>query len=261
MKQVVAAVSLTLLPTMGSAAAVDLTGWTENGFQGNNGAGNWTVQVPDNDSVFQSLNGDPTVFFKPGSNAQGTSLAGEITVETAGDDDFIGFVLGYQDGELNSTNADFWLIDWKQATQPFGGSTADVGLSLSHVSGDIANGGNALPMFWEHTAPVTEVQDATTLGDTGWEDFTNYAFDLVFTQDLIEVSVNGQTELRYTSADNGSTFTDGAFGFYNYSQSSVRYAGITEDTVPTPSPIPLPASLPLLLLGLGGLVAMRRRSA
>ena len=44
------------------AAPVNLTGWIENGFQGNNAAGNWDVQ-PGNDSVRQTINSDPTVFF------------------------------------------------------------------------------------------------------------------------------------------------------------------------------------------------------
>ena len=89
------------------AAPVNLTGWIENGFQGNDGAGTWNVQSG-NDSVLQTINGEPTVFFDPGTNSQGTALAGTIEVETTGDDDFIGFVLGYQDGEMNSTNAEIF---------------------------------------------------------------------------------------------------------------------------------------------------------
>ncbi|MEM9577977.1 MAG: hypothetical protein AAF999_13300 [Pseudomonadota bacterium] len=88
----------------------DLSTWTENG-NPNNNAGTWTVQSG-GDSVLQSRNGTPTVFFEKGKNAQGTALRGTISVNSrANDDDFIGFVLGYQDGEINSTNADFWLFD------------------------------------------------------------------------------------------------------------------------------------------------------
>ena len=141
-----------LIPSMAHAVPVpvDLSGWIENGFQGNNGAGTWTVQ-PGNDSVLQSTNGDPTVFFEPGSNAQGTTLKGTIKVNTSGDDDFIGFFLGYQDGELNSNNADFWMIDWKQGDQ----SPAVDGLALSHVTGDMT----AAPAndFWQHIGTVNEV--------------------------------------------------------------------------------------------------------
>lgn len=53
---------------------------------------------PGNDSVLQTTNGNPTVFFEAGSNTQGTALAGQITPNSNWDDDFIGFVLGYQSG-------------------------------------------------------------------------------------------------------------------------------------------------------------------
>nr|WP_309504050.1 VPLPA-CTERM sorting domain-containing protein [uncultured Roseovarius sp.] len=243
--------SMAILPAAAMAAPVDLSGWGENGFQGNNGAGTWNVQAG-NDSVLQTINGRPTVFFESGSNAQGTSLSGSIEVKTTGDDDFVGFVLGYQDAELNSASADFWLIDWKQGNQ----DVADAGLSLSHVIGDVS----AAPQndFWEHTGVVDEVLRGSTLSSTGWADNQAYTFDLIFTPTLIQVKVDGVTELSYTSIDHGSAFTDGAFGFYNYSQSTVEYAGITSAVVP-PSPVPLPATLPLLMAGFGALGLMRRR--
>ena len=259
MKRIISSIAAAvLLSGAAYAAPVDLSSWGENGFKGNLGAGNWTLQSGNN-AVRQSTNGDPTVFFEAGSNAQGTSLAGTITPESSTDDDFIGFVLGYQDGELDSTNSDFWLIDWKQGTQTFGGQTALVGLSLSHVTGDIANGPNATNSFWNHTSTVNEVQRATNLGSTGWVDPQTYSFELIFTADLIEVKVDGTTELSYTSAQHGSSFTDGAFGFYNYSQAPVLYAGITEDVLPPPNPVPLPAGLPLMLAGVGAFAWMRRR--
>ncbi|WP_425099603.1 VPLPA-CTERM sorting domain-containing protein [Tropicibacter sp. S64] len=254
------AAAIAFLPVAAQAATVDLSGWTENGLRGNNGAGDWTVQGVNNDSVYQSTNGAPTVFFDPGSNALGQTLAGTIFVNTSADDDFIGFVLGYSDGEFNSTSADFWVIDWKQIAQTINDSgvsrNAPAGLALSHVSGNIAATTSTYGGLWGHDEVVTEVQRGSSLGGTGWNDFTTYTFELTYTSSLIEVKVNGVTELSYTSAMNGAAFTAGAFGFYNSSQDDVRYAGITEEAV-----VPLPAALPLLLAGLGGLglVARRRR--
>ena len=251
-------VGLAPVTTYAAPVQVDLTGWTENGLRGNNDAGNWTVQ-PGNDEVLRTFNGQPSAFFAPGANDQGSALRGTIRVETSSDDDFIGFILGYQDAEFNSTSADFWLIDWKQGDQSLAQNLAVDGLALSHVTGDVANTLSAND-FWEHTGTVNEVQRGLSLGSTGWVDNTEYDFDLSFTDSLIEVKVNGTTELSYTSALNGGNpFTDGAFGFYNYSQSNVRYAGLTEEVLPPASPIPLPASLPLLLAGIGGLAFLRRR--
>lgn len=245
----------TCLAGAAHAASVDLSGWTAEEGNGTTAA-NWIVQGAENDSVFQNQNSRPSIFFDPGSNDQGTALAGEITVETSGDDDFIGFVLGYNTGEFESSTADFWLIDWKQEDQffaPLGNSS--IGLSLSHVTGDVGSATEA--DLWQHSGTVNEVQRAATLGATGWNDNETNSFELTFTSDLIEIRVNDVVELSYTSAENGAQFTDGSFGFYNYSQTNVRYAGITEEIVA--APVPLPASLPLLLAGLGGFAALRRR--
>lgn len=243
---ILTALALGVPGTAAIAGTVDLSSWIENGYP-NNGAGTWNLEA-DKNAVKQAINGRPTVFHN-NQNSQGNALAGTIAVQTNVDDDFVGFVLGYQDGEINSTSADFWLIDWKKGNQS--GQTA--GLALSHVSGDLTSTSTGTGgQWWQHDAPVNEVQRATNLATTGWTSFTEYAFDLIFTKDLIEVKVGGTTELSFSSVDNGGVqFTDGAFGFYNFSQANVRYAGITEEVLPPT--IPVPAAFPLLLTALGGL--------
>ncbi|MBV7256003.1 PEP-CTERM sorting domain-containing protein [Pacificimonas sp. WHA3] len=260
MYKTIAAASL-LLAAPALAAPVDLSSWQADNY----GGANWTVQnAPANDSVFQSVNGNPTIFFEAGSLAQGTTLSGEITVETSADDDFIGFVLGYSDDEINAANADFILVDWKQGTQNFGGSTGNAGLAASRISGDLTSV-DLIDTYWGHDAGSNafEIQRGTNLGATGWNDNQTYTFDIVFTNSLIEVMVDGVLELSFTAADAGlASFDDGAFGFYNYSQQSVRYAGIEEGVAPDPDPQPVPAPGALGLLGLGvlALAARRRRS-
>jgi hypothetical protein len=236
------AVLVTSAATGAHAAAVDLSGWTAEG------DGSWTVQ-PGDDSVLQTINGAPTVFHA-GGNSQGQSLAGEITVTTIGDDDFIGFVLGYQAGDLGSASSQYILIDWKQANQ----DVASVGLAVSLVQGT----GPGVD-FWAHSGVVSEVARGATLGSTGWADNAAYAFDLEFTSNRVRVFVDGGLEIDITAADAGlGSFADGAFGFYNYSQPSVLYAGVTEDVLP-PSAVPVPGAAPLLLSGLAGIALMRRR--
>jgi len=106
----------------------------------------------------------------------------------------------------------------------------------------------------------------TTLGSTGWDDNAEYTFDLIFLPDLIQVKVGGVLELSLTAAEAGlAAFDNGSFGFYNYSQSFVLYAGITEDVAPDPDPeppvvdVPEPGMLGLFGLGFVGMGLLRRR--
>jgi len=229
------------------AAPVDLSTWTAEG-----GNSNWVLQSGNN-AVKQFVNGEPTVFHN-GVNSQGLALSGTIEVQTTADNDYIGFVLGYNTGDFSNATADYLLIDWKQANQNFFGLGLE-GLSISQVSGVLGDNSGA----WSHDPAnnVTELQRATNLGSTGWDDNTSYAFDLIFTASAVQVRVDGVLELSI-----GGSFNNGSFGFYNYSQRDVLYAGIEE--VIAPPTIPLPAALPLMataLMGMGFLNRRRKKSA
>jgi hypothetical protein len=227
-----------------NAAPTDLSTWTAEG-----SGGNW-VRAADNNSVNQTLNGDPTVFYSD-FTGQGRRLSGTIRVNTTGDDDFIGFVLGFDPGELGGASTDYLLVDWKQITQSFHG-TAPAGLAISRVAAGLRDDSGA----WAHdpTKGVTELARASTLGSTGWLDNTTYTFDIEFTSSNVKVFVNSVLELDVNGA-----FSDGRFGFYNYSQQSVTYAGISDDVLP-PMGVPEPASWAMLIAGftLVGATARRR---
>ncbi len=228
--------------TAANAVPVDLSTWISDS------GGNWTV-AGDNNSVFQNLNSAPTVFHN-GVDSQGLSLAGTITVETTSDDDFIGFVLGYTQGDIDgNVDTDYILVDWKQGTQ--GGW--DAGLAISRVTGPIqASGVDTSADAWDHVGNVSLLTRANNLGNTGWVDNTTYSFQIDFTSTLIRVLVDGVLELQVAGS-----FANGAFGFYNHSQPNVRYAGITEEVLPPE--IPIPGALPLMLTGMGLVSFLKRR--
>tara|TARA_R100000005_G_scaffold96454_1_gene83483 strand:+ start:8260 stop:9066 length:807 start_codon:yes stop_codon:yes gene_type:complete len=245
------------------SAPIDLSSWKVDG------GGNWTL-FNSNNSVNQSLNSRPTVFFND-MDSQGFALSGTIRQGLqdgrpgGGDDDFFGFVLGYDDNDLFGTNptTDYILVDWKQGTQ--GGW--DAGMSISRVTGSIdASGIDQNADAWDHVGNVTFIQRAATLGNVGWVDNTEYLFDISFTSTNIRVEVDNVLQF-----DINGTFENGSFGFYNFSQPQVNYAGIEERIVPPScgepgqppcaTPVPEPGTAVLFGLGLLGLGWMNRKKA
>jgi hypothetical protein len=163
---------------------------------------------------------------------------------------------------LFAGTTDYILVDWKQGTQ----SGWDAGMAISRVTGSIDTCGVCTSAdAWTHTGNIEFLERAMTLGNTGWEDNTSYLFDIIFTGSNIKVLVDEAVQF-----DLSGTFRNGSFGFYNFSQPDVLYAGITEEAAPNPGngvvidpppsvvPVPAPASFGLMLLGLLGLAASRR---
>jgi len=208
-----------------NASLLDLNAWT-----GTSG-GNWIV---DNNgtSVLQTINGNPTYFLSD-TNYINTKFDGTFGVETTSDDDFIGFAFGY-----NNSN-DFLLFDWKQGNQ----GTAQSGFTLSKITGADVD-------FWGHTGTDISVLASNYTGNNGWADNTVYDFSLDFTATSIKISIDGTNIF-----DVSGSFNSGKFGFYNYSQSHVRYTGFEEEV--SPSVVPEPSTLAIFALSMIGLASRR----
>lgn len=176
----------------------------------------------------------------------------------AGDDDFMGFVFGYQ----NSSN--FYLFDWKQTAQPFYGAANVEGMTIKLYDDSGTDGlvDLSLREFWENTTDFDDMSILATNHSVtaGWVHGISYDFKLVFNVvagEFTIVVMQGATELWNVTIME-STFTAGQFGFYNFSQQNVKYSGFEQEggvIVDAPEP----GMLGLLGFGLLGLYSLRRR--
>jgi len=192
--------------------AIDLGTWVEEGDVTN---GDWQVGGG-GANVSQEINGDPTFLVSPDSFIN-VIITGTIRVNTAADDDWVGFVFGYQGPDTaDSTDYDFYLFDWKQADQNFSGFFGAEGFALSQMQGNITN----LPQaFVGKQGPFANIIASDYGGTKGWNDLTDYDFALTYTNTRTVISIEGDTIF-----DVYGCFGPGRFGFYNYSQSDVIYS-------------------------------------
>ncbi len=239
------------------ADPVDLTTWSPLtlDYSGGQPPGNWVLQAG-NTAVKQTVNADPS-FYLNNLNQTSYSMDGSWQVDPGWDDDYMGFVFGYQ----NSSN--FYLFDWKQGTQGYEGATATEGMTVKKMTGATGNGLTDLSLaeFWENENDLGEMEIlAKNHGaGKGWVDGDVYSFHLdfnlipgTFTINVKDASDNILWDVTVTD----STFTSGEFGFYNYSQENVLYAGFEQTGGTT---VPEPATILLFGVGLAGVVGVRLR--
>ena len=218
---------------LAASVPVDLSDWWTHD-QPTAGAfaspGSWSID-DSGTVVVQEENGRPTFFVAPGDI---TGHRFSATLSSPGpDNDFFGVALGFSTG----VDADFLLIDWRRSIQPIdwqdgvGPVTGVPGLAVSRVDG--------LPTMselWAHidspvnsNGGVEELGRGTTFGEVGWTPGTPYEFVVEYTEDSLQVWVNGSQEISITGA-----FPSGPVALYDFSEPGLTISGISIETLNDP---------------------------
>jgi RHS repeat-associated protein len=197
---------------------VDLTTWEVVGIPNPYGASpsNWQVT---SDQALQLNNADPSMLLSDFVTSS-QRISGTLQVETETDDDFIGFVFGYQD------LGKFYIFDWKQGTQFFPEIQVLFEQGMTVTVFDQAAG---TPL--DLGAGLTEIGTVLFENTIPWEDGVDYEFSLAATPGKFTIVIlqDGLTLETITIEDDA--FIDGRFGLYNFSQNDAAYKNITQQAI------------------------------
>ncbi len=177
-------------------------------------------------TVRQGTNSAPAVYMT-NLPTGGTPLMFQLAVETNSDDDFIGWVVGFEQGDTTNPQAEFMLFDWKQQDQVLDSSTLGrAGLAMSRVKGVVhPSGADGWAPFWTHSGAISEEARGSSLGHTGWSNYTTYTVKMDYTTTRIRVWINDVLEFDQTGS-----FPSGRFGFYTASQEGGRFTLVSPIT-------------------------------
>ncbi len=194
---------------------------------------NWVI-APDFLSGLQTVNSSHPTFALFGESSKQGTFATQWEVQTTDDDDWMGAAFGFEPGDETNPNADYLLLTWKQLDQ----GTAVEGMFLHHVLG-ARNSNNAIehPLVADEcpipgvTPCVTGLADAVGIGASGWEDNTVYNVHSTYSDNRLQVIINGSVVIDVSPNDYpgqfaGNIFPSGEMGLFTLSQRQVSYTNL-----------------------------------
>src|SRR6056297_2268214 len=194
-------------------------------------------------TVEQTKNGQPTFLINKKEEVINAVIKGTILVDqNAGDDDFIGFVLGYNKND--DEKYDLIIFDWKALAQTVGDNRiAYEGYRLIKytnvdLDNEINNNRTKFEEYFWGKQDITNEKKvlATNYNKDGWRHGNEYFFEILYSDTKIRVRVDGEEIFNVEGS-----FSAGNFGFYNYSQKDVTYGKVKSAQVTSNSANPVAA--------------------
>jgi len=221
---------LSFLPFNIDAKKLDLSSWSTDSYDiegegyPNYDSAKWILST-DKTTVTQKKNADPS-FFLNNVNQTSYQINGTFQVtDRAGDNDFIGFVFGYQNDHQ------FYLFDWRLGKGYYHDSVVYEGFRVIKINtknrSDLS-----FPDFLESNTENSSIL-ASNYGHNGWNEKTKYCFHLDYSPEKFTIIVytgDKKTELwNVTIHDN--EYSSGQFGFYCFSQENVEYSEFEQTNI------------------------------
>ncbi|XP_039272110.2 cartilage oligomeric matrix protein-like [Styela clava] len=179
---------------------------------------NWVV-THNGKEITETKNSDPALAV--GDTAfNGVDFYGTLFVNTNTDDDFIGFVFGFQDSSR------FYVAQWKQADQ----GVSKAGFQIKVIESQTGPAKQLANALWKGSS--TEGQAKLIWIDPankGWKDKTSYRWELIHRPSVGYIKLRiyqGTSLLTDSGVVKDETFKGGRLGVYCYSQENIIWSDV-----------------------------------
>lgn len=197
---------------------------------------NWVV-LNQGMEIVQTMNSDPGLAV--GYTAfNGVDFEGTFHVNTATDDDYAGFIFGYQD------SSSFYVVMWKQMEQtywqanPFR-AVAEPGIQLKAVKSSTGPGEHLRNALWHTGDTASQVRLLwKDPRNVGWKDKTSYRWFLQHRPQVGYIRVRFYEGPELVADSNvvlDTTMRGGRLGVFCFSQENIIWANLRyrcNDTIP-----------------------------